>query len=721
MKLRPSGKVTLVLTLAATALVLALLLLTGAGSNDELSQTVSLASRNPRDLLRPSIPGRDNVDPDLQPAAPPAPGGKSISGPFYYEMHGKSKVFDVRALPQTPPVKQERQEREGPAVNPSIFGTGNSAPPAPAAPVGPLAAAPTPIASFDGLDYATWGGGHPPDTNGDVGPTYYIQTVNTSIGIYNKSTGVRTAAFSFNTFMSQGAFGNLCDANNYGDPVALYDTFNDRWVITDFAFVVSGGNVVAPAYQCFAVSKTGDPVSGGWNFYSLLISDALNDYPKLGIWPDGLYMSANMFSFGAGSAFQGARVWAFNLAQMEAGSPTVQNVAFNAPSSEFTLLPANARLQTGAPPVGTPNYFAVVWQYLNSFSVYKFHVDWNNISTSTFTGPFQSTMTYWWAQLSGSTAPSPSNALDTLYPRMMVQNQYTNIGGVESLWDAHTVGAGNPTTSSTVAQAAIRYYQVKVTGGTVEANTTQSYTYSPDASLYRFMPSVAVDRTGNMAIGYSTSNATTNPAIKYAGRLSGDAVNTIGQTEQLLLQGGGTQSGTCGTTCTRWGDYSAFSLDPDGCTFWYTTEYYATTGLNDLTRIGSFKYPSCTPVGSGGTVQGTVTKASNGAAISGATVTFGARTTTTNGSGFYQFTSIPAGAYTSVAASATGYNSASASPISVTDSGTTTQNLSLSNGGTGGCLTDTTQADFQKGVATNCDLTGNPNNVTLLDAPTIDQ
>ena len=94
-----------------------------------------------------------------------------------------------------------------------------------------------------------------------MGPTYYIQTVNTSIGIYRKSDGALVAAFTFNTFMSQGNFGNLCDTNNFGDPVVLYDTFEDRWVITDFAFKLDGSNnVINPpgSFQCFAVSKSGD-------------------------------------------------------------------------------------------------------------------------------------------------------------------------------------------------------------------------------------------------------------------------------------------------------------------------------------------------------------------------------------------------------------------------------------------------------------------------------
>lgn len=90
--------------------------------------------------------------------------------------------------------------------------------------------------------------------------------MNTSIGIYAKATGTRVAAFSFNAFMSQGQFGNLCDTDNFGDPVVIYDTFGLAGFIGDFAFQVDGrGNVVNPpgSYQCFAVSQSGDPVVGG--------------------------------------------------------------------------------------------------------------------------------------------------------------------------------------------------------------------------------------------------------------------------------------------------------------------------------------------------------------------------------------------------------------------------------------------------------------------------
>lgn len=630
---------------------------------------------------------------------------------------------DLRTLPQVRPERFERPEREEPDPAPAMYpgAAPRQAEASSVAPAGRQSPAPATTVNFDGLDFANWGAGHPPDTNGDVGPNYYIQTINTSIGIYQKSDGSRVAAFTFNTFMSQGHFGNLCDTNNFGDPVVLYDTFEDRWVISDFAFGLDGSGNISPqhAYQCFAASKTGDPVAGGWNYYSIEVVGGLGDYPKFGIWPDGIYMSANVFGYAAGASFQNARVFAFNKAQMYAGAPTVQMQTFDAPVGDFALLPSNARLQTGTPAPGTPNYFVSTWEFLNAVTVYKFHVDWNRPTLSTFSGPDIPLAATSWPNASVANAPSlGGNSLDTLQIRAMMQNQYSNIGGVESLWFAHTVRRAN-----TTGFAAPRWYQVDVTGGTVAANIPQASTWDPDGAnvMHRFMPSVAVDRAGNMAIGYSSSSATTKPAINYAGRLAGDPANTLTQTEQLLIQGAGTQTGNCGSSaCTRWGDYSAMTLDQDGCTFWYTNMYYAVDGLNHQTRVGAFSYPSCTPVAAAGTISGVVTDlASN--PINGATVALGARTATTDATGSYSFTNLPAGTYPGILASFPGFNSSSASSLVVTEGGTTTQNFALSAAATSGCLTDTTQADFQGGIPNKCDLASSPDNVVLLGGAAVDQ
>ncbi len=574
-----------------------------------------------------------------------------------------------------------------------------------------FAPAPGPLANFIGLDLSTFGTGYPPDTVGDVGPNHFIQSVNSSIGIYRKSDGVRLVGLSINSFMNPGfPVGNLCKSSNRGDPVVLYDSFEDRWIITDFAFTTDGGgNITSSSYQCFAVSKTGDPVAGGWNYYSTIDTDLFGDYGKFGVWTDGIYMSANMFGFNSGGAFGGVRVRALNKAQMYAGAPTVQVVVFNAPSGEFSMMPANARLQTGTPPAGTPNLFSVVWQFTNVISVYKFKVDWEKVSTSTFTGPFMSFAPASWGSPPSTVPAQGGNNNDTLAVRLMMQNQYTNIGGVESLWNSHTV------LGAVAGQSAPRFYQVNVTGGIVANNTTQALTHAPDSTISRYMPSLAVNRNGDMAIGYSASSSGLPPAIRYAGRLSTDPVNTLPQTEATLINGPGAQ-----TFSTRWGDYSTTTLDPNGCTFWLTNEYYAAVGTNWQTRIGSFELPGCTQFTNDGALEGTVTSVASGLPINGATITFGSRTATTNASGFYSFTNIPEGTYLTDTASATGYLPSTASNIVVNDGNTTTQNFSLATAAANACLVDTSQSDFQTAIPTNIDLNTNPGDATLTQALVLD-
>lgn len=560
--------------------------------------------------------------------------GQLASGPIVSTMIGGSTNVDVRNLPRRSngANRDDAEEHHGPDSKDqgtpefAAIGSGTASLAAPA---------PGPLSSFEGLAFgdscggSQCGDGHPPDTNGDVGPTYYIQTINTAVGIYDKSSGVRVAAFTFNALMSQGSFGNLCDTSNFGDPVVLYDTFADRWVITDFAFQVLGnGDTASPpgSFQCIAVSQSGDPVSGGWYFYSVNITDGLQDYPKLGIWPDGIYMSANVFDFASPFDFQNVRVWAFEKAAMYAGIPA-NAVAFDAPSTSggctvFGLLPSNARAQTGAPPAGRENLFVSTACLTNRVRVWKLHADWATPGNSTFTGPTNSATSTGWSQGPDTVPVKDGNDLDTLGLRPMAQNQYAKIGGVESIWMSHTIAGSN------AGQAAVRWYQVPVTGGTIGA-ALQASTYNPDSDN-RFMPSLAVDRLGDMAIGYSVASSTLYPAIRYAGRLAGDPADSITLTETSLIDGTGTQTGNCGgAPCERWGDYSAMTLDPNGCTFWYTNEYFTSLGLNHHTRIGSFRYPGCTDSPPQDTTAPAVTNPglSPNPAIPGATVTVTSKAT----------------------------------------------------------------------------------------------
>ncbi len=512
----------------------------------------------------------------------------------------------LRDLPQTPPpipekrIRHERDELPDPPSglkadvrDPVLQGTAATT---------ALAPAPTTSKNFYGLDFAHYGAGWPPDTNGAVGPTYYIQTVNTSFGVFEKSTGILKASSTLDALFASANTGTPCDNNHQGDPVVLYDGAAGRFVVTDFAWA-DNKFTTGPFYQCFAVSKTADPVNGGWYFYAIVADSGakLHDYEKLGVWRDGIYMTANMFSTTGSQAFQNVRVWAFNKTKMYAGQ-AAQVVVFNLPSkiqgvSVFSALPSNYHPATGTPPAGRENLIASIWGAYTT-RVWKFKVNWTTPSSSTLTGPSNITIPTFSTPPSSIPAKNGNN-LDSLGYRVMMQNQYTNIGGVESLWVSHTVGNGS-------GIASVRWYQFRVTGGTVQTTgPIQSGTWNPNAT-HRWMPSLAVNRNGDMAVGYSASSSSQFPAIRYAGRLATDPPGTLGLTETSLISG--TASQCCkfssGSTNNRWGDYSAMTIDPDGCSFWYTSEFYESPQPTTLatdnwkTRIGSFKYSTCTPLAS---------------------------------------------------------------------------------------------------------------------------
>jgi hypothetical protein len=565
--------------------------------------------------------------------------------------------MDLRDLPQMEPEREGEEEMEPVRLPPPVKEKRPlpgvvEPPPAPEASIPTPEVMPATSVQFDGLNFALNGAGWPPDTVGDVGPNHYIQGVNTSWGIYNK-TGTKLAGNTFNALWATAATGTLCDTSHRGDPTVVFDPIGGRWFLADFAF--TGTGTTPPFFECIAVSKTTDPVAGGWWFYAIRTDDATHpwfaDYPKMGIWPDGLYMAANMFN--SASVFQAARVWAFNRTDMEAGLPVQSVVVDLGSTAYFSLLPSNFR--GPAPPAGRENFFLCESQTLFAYHVFKFHVVYGGPG-STFTGPTNVSQTSYNAPT--ATVPTPANALDTVQGDFVkMQLQYRTIAGVESLWVNHTVR------TTAAGPNGLQWAQINVTGGTVATTPVQQQIYGNLAAdgVHRWLGSLAVDRTGNMAIGYSAASATTNTSIRYSGRLATDPVNTLAQGEATMAGGSFNQTGNCaGSPCQRWGDYAAMSVDPiDNCTFWFTTEYYGANGTNWLTRIGAFKFPSCVPTAAPVVLSGRVTNP-DGSPLPNAIVRLQTDTnqleTTTNGKGNYVFESIGAGSFCVITATKKGYS-----------------------------------------------------------------
>jgi hypothetical protein len=220
-----------------------------------------------------------------------------------------------------------------------------------------LAPTPAPSLSFDGTsddDNAAVTGGRvvPPDTNGDVGPNHYVQMNNSVFEIFDKNGNTIIGPLANNTLWS--GFGGICQNNNDGDPVVFHDQLADRWVFSQFAIGATG-------HQCFAVSQTPDP-TGAYFRYDFEISpgaNGFNDYPKIGMWPDGYYLSANQFR----GSFEFPIAVVFERDQMLVGG-SARFVKFNVPasggSSFFSLQPSHWE-GSAPPPSGATNVFAMAY------------------------------------------------------------------------------------------------------------------------------------------------------------------------------------------------------------------------------------------------------------------------------------------------------------------------------------------------------------------------
>ena len=528
---------------------------------------------------------------------------------------------------------------------------------APAAPLVPL-----PSWTFDGVNNVN--GVLPPDANGDVGPNHYVQWANLSFAIFSKGTPTTPPALLYgpspgNTLWS--GFGGPCETRNDGDPVVRYDHLADRWVMSQLAVPNSFfGLLFAPFYQCIAVSATPDP-TGPYYRYQFSFNK-LNDYPKLAVWPDAYYMTINQFR-AITLQYEGQGVIAFDRTKMLDGLPAAITY-FDLASVDMNLggmLPAD--LDGPPPPSGSPGYFAQIdddaWGYSpDQMQLWRFHVDWIDPSQSSFTGPtvlptapFDSDM----CGHSQTCIPQPGTTakLDALSDRLMYRLQYRNFGDHESLVVNHTVDADG------TDHAGIRWYEIRNPGAA--PFIYQQGTYAPDAN-HRWMGSIAMDRVGNMALGFSISSPATWPSIRYAGRLATDPPGSMTQGETDLVVGSGSQTDGSG----RWGDYSMMAVDPtDDCTFWYTQEYYvATSPAGWRTRIGSFSFPSCAPAAGlprvtiavttatateAGPTSGVLTVTRTGDTTSALTVSYAAAGTATAGADYIALpgtVTIPAGAST---------------------------------------------------------------------------
>ena len=444
-------------------------------------------------------------------------------------------------------------------------------------------------------------------------------------------------------------FTGTCDARNNGDAVVRYDQLADRWLIvmpifsrsayrpdqpaphgprdgarTSVPGVAGQPGPAVPLYQppppdpapppapgdagrgrgrgaggapqgpqgvysmCYAISATSDPF-GPYYRYEFL-RPLFPDYPRPAIWPDGYYVPTSTGD---------NRISDSVATQMHACVVDRTRMLAGQPATEQCLIVENVNFLNNAdidgrqlPPAGAPNIMmASGGRQLDSLytdsviNVWQFHVDWTDPAKTRITGPQRIPVSPYHYLCNGqltSCVPQPGTdrRLDAQGDKLMARLVYRRIGAQESIIGTHSV-------NTSAGGGGVRWYEFRV-GPNRDVRLHQQGTYAPD-SLYRWMASGAMDRFGNIGIGYSFGGLPHYVGQRFAGRLANDPLGELTLRETILVEGEASQTNTL-----RWQDYTQTAVDPtDDCTIWYVGDYLKTGASSYSTRIGAFRMPGC--------------------------------------------------------------------------------------------------------------------------------
>src|SRR5947207_10034965 len=470
----------------------------------------------------------------------------------------------------------------------------------------PTPTIPGPLQTFEGLSNLDNFNGfgfrvNPPDPNGEVGPNHFVEMINLVFAVYDKAGNLLLGPVDTGSLSVRFSIPDCTDPS--GDPVVLYDQFMDRWLLSQFT---TRGQEF---FNCVAISTTGDPTG---SYYRYAFSTGVNfpDYPKYGNWTDSYVITTREF----GPTIEyGIGVYALEKNKMVDGDPNARSVRFFIDGNDPDLLPlvgdgllpADAdgkqkpKTDRAIPIVGTQDDNASYGATFDALNIWDLTVKWQSTPMATLTlntqlptASFDSIFPC--GPDSRDCLPQPGITNPAQYLDILSYRQrptfrlaYRNFKTYESL-------VTNQSVEASPGVAGVRWYEIRRTGGSY--SIFQQGTFAPNDGVHRWMGSIAMDKKGDMGLGYSVVNGTTvYPGIRYTGRLAGDTLGDMTLGEGTVINGSGVQT----TTNSRWGDYTDMTVDPtDDCTFWYVNEYYTAAGQASSaagwqTRIASFKLPGC--------------------------------------------------------------------------------------------------------------------------------
>jgi hypothetical protein len=423
-------------------------------------------------------------------------------------------------------------------------------------------------------------GAAPADAVGDVGGGRFVQMVNAPGGsvfaVYDTTDGDLVAGPSALSGLWQGA--GAC-AEGWGHPGVVHDALADRWVLSELG---------AGDHLCVYVSKTSNPVSGGWFAYDFALP-RFPDFARIGVWSDGYFVATNEDLPAVYALQRSAMLVGAAAGWQRFTVPALGGFGFQA------LAPVDIDGET-LPPADTGGLFVrhadgQAHGGGDRLELYELDINWGSPQNSSLSGPAALAMASFDSSLCGFTArecvPQPDSAvtLDPMREVVMGAVRYRRFDSHESL-------VGNFAVDTDASNhAGIRWFELRRSGGPWTLH--QEGTYSPD-NRHRWIGSAAMDRDGSLALAFNIADgSSTYPSIRVTGREAADTPGVM-TTSELELHAG-TSAQTFGHSPEQWGASNSLSVDPvDDCTFWVTAAFAEDGGWN--TRIASFRFPSCATV-----------------------------------------------------------------------------------------------------------------------------
>jgi len=452
-------------------------------------------------------------------------------------------------------------------------------------------------------------------------------------------------------------FGGNCEARSSGDVVVRYDQLADRWLLVMPLFSRgpqrpdqvapapvgqpqvsvpgvanqpgpaamlfqppppdpgaptqsgqrgrAGGEAVSqpqpsgPYSMCYAISATPDPL-GPYYRYEFL-RPLFPDYPRPAVWPDGYYVPTSTSD---------DRISPTVATEKHACVVDRQKMLKGQPASEQCVIIHDVNFLNNAdldgkalPPAGAPNIMmAAGGRQLDNvledslINVWQFHVDWKDPAHTTVTGPTPIAVAPYHYLCGGQLTycvPQPGSELrlDAQGDKIMARLVYRRVNGHESIVAAHSVDTAG-------SGGGVRWYEFRVDAEPRKNRSVSLYqqgTYAP-GGFYRWLASPAIDRFGNIGIGYSFGGSPNFAGQRFAARRPGNRSGRLELREVVLVEGAAADGGpgTGRPRTQRWEDYTQTAIDPsDDCTIWYVGDYVKKEATSYTSRIGAFRLPGC--------------------------------------------------------------------------------------------------------------------------------